>query len=392
MDNPHSALLWEMALRGAVAGVLLFHLLALTWFADTRVRRALRFPLAAFVTNLLAYLLCSAPPELNPLAMSPPALMPFGGTLGLFLLALCMAGLPFLWLSLRALFDDGFEISALLFWLPAGVAALGLVGHSGVVDGFATPAVRLGARQLFGLLQVVLVAALLWEVARGWRDDLVEPRRRARRWVALGLGVYAGVVVVLEWTLKDVPIGRALPSLHVAGMGGVALLLAGLSARYGLGELLGMEQLQAGHPAIPPAAILAEPTQPASATLAAPPKLQGLLTAAMQTDHLYRQEGLSLATLAQKLNTTDANLRALINQRLGFRNFNDFLHHHRLAEASQRLVAEELPILSIALGCGYGSIGPFNRAFKQRFGATPSEFRVAGKLKAGQIPTAKVAS
>ena len=50
----------------------------------------------------------------------------------------------------------------------------------------------------------------------------------------------------------------------------------------------------------------------------------------------------------------------------------------RPGEACERLrKAEEarLPVLSIALGVGYGSIGPFNRAFKARMGMTPTRFR-----------------
>jgi AraC-like DNA-binding protein len=35
------------------------------------------------------------------------------------------------------------------------------------------------------------------------------------------------------------------------------------------------------------------------------------------------------------------------------------------------------PILSIALGLGLGSIGPFNRAFKAATGLTPTAFRQA---------------
>jgi AraC-like DNA-binding protein len=43
----------------------------------------------------------------------------------------------------------------------------------------------------------------------------------------------------------------------------------------------------------------------------------------------------------------------------------------RLADPAQ----DHLPVLTIALDCGYGSIGPFNRAFKARFGVTPSQYR-----------------
>jgi AraC-like DNA-binding protein len=71
-------------------------------------------------------------------------------------------------------------------------------------------------------------------------------------------------------------------------------------------------------------------------------------------------------------------LRRAINRHLGYRNFNDFLHDYRLREAGQRLcdpAEAHLPVLTIALDCGYGSIGPFNRAFKSRFGLTPTQYR-----------------
>ncbi|OYV01489.1 MAG: AraC family transcriptional regulator, partial [Burkholderiales bacterium PBB5] len=108
------------------------------------------------------------------------------------------------------------------------------------------------------------------------------------------------------------------------------------------------------------------------------------LNQALAVDHVYRREGLTLADLAQALGLAEAPLRTLINQRLGFRNFNDFLHHHRLQEAMDRLGSEDLPILSIALECGYGSIGPFNRAFKQRLGMTPSDYRAAARVGRGR--------
>jgi AraC-like DNA-binding protein len=101
----------------------------------------------------------------------------------------------------------------------------------------------------------------------------------------------------------------------------------------------------------------------------------------MTEQRVHRQEGLTLAVLAQQLAMGEAALRSLINQELRYRNFNDFLHHYRLQEAAGRLQAEDLPILSIALDCGYGSIGPFNRAFRQRFGMTPTEYRAAARME-----------
>ena len=126
---------------------------------------------------------------------------------------------------------------------------------------------------------------------------------------------------------------------------------------------------------------------PAGATPLTEPKASAQLTRlqrAMTEDKLYHQDGLTLAALAQTLSLGEAALRTLINHELGYRNFNDFLHHYRLTEAAARLRAESLPILTIALDCGYGSIGPFNRAFKQRFGMTPTEYRVGGRLLSRQ--------
>ncbi|MFM9852583.1 MAG: helix-turn-helix domain-containing protein, partial [Sphingomonadaceae bacterium] len=42
-----------------------------------------------------------------------------------------------------------------------------------------------------------------------------------------------------------------------------------------------------------------------------------------------------------------------------------------LRDPSQR----EVPILTIALDAGFGSLAPFNRAFREAEGCTPSEFR-----------------
>jgi AraC-like DNA-binding protein len=73
----------------------------------------------------------------------------------------------------------------------------------------------------------------------------------------------------------------------------------------------------------------------------------------------------------------------VINQGLGYRNFNDFLHHYRIREACARLQRAEdahVPVLSIALDVGFGSIGPFNRAFKARVGMTPTAYRRSAPL------------
>ena len=57
----------------------------------------------------------------------------------------------------------------------------------------------------------------------------------------------------------------------------------------------------------------------------------------METDRLWKREGLGIADLAQELGTQEYLLRRAINRRLGYRNFNEFLHDYRLGEVARRL-------------------------------------------------------
>jgi AraC-like DNA-binding protein len=107
-------------------------------------------------------------------------------------------------------------------------------------------------------------------------------------------------------------------------------------------------------------------------------RLLAALRQLLEERQVYREERLTIGELARRLGTREHVLRRVINQGLGYRNFNEFLHAHRIREACERLRRAEdarLPILSIALGVGYSSIGPFNRAFKARIGMTPTRYR-----------------
>ena len=73
-------------------------------------------------------------------------------------------------------------------------------------------------------------------------------------------------------------------------------------------------------------------------------------------------------------------LRRLINGGLGHRNFADFVGAHRIAAARAALADPanaRASISALAFDLGYASLGPFNRAFKDATGQTPSEWRQA---------------
>ena len=98
----------------------------------------------------------------------------------------------------------------------------------------------------------------------------------------------------------------------------------------------------------------------------------------MTVERIYRQEGLTIATLATRLDLPEHRLRQVINEGLGHRNFNAFLNRYRIDEAKASLSdtgQRDVPVLTIAMDAGFQSIGPFNRAFKADTGLTPTEFR-----------------
>ena len=95
-------------------------------------------------------------------------------------------------------------------------------------------------------------------------------------------------------------------------------------------------------------------------------------------DEAWRREGLTIGDLARELDAPEHRPRRLINQRLGHRNFADFLNGHRIAAAQRRLAdpAEaRTTVAAIAFDLGFGSLGPFNRAFRAATGATPTDWR-----------------
>ena len=201
--------------------------------------------------------------------------------------------------------------------------------------------------------------------------------------LAAGLGTYVMLVLVFELVFVQGAAPRWLEVLNLVGIVVLSALIAVASARHTLDQWLGSRSTGVESLPLPAGADAANTSVLAdSPVLTRPPPalnrnaaLRERLLSAMREGRAYAQEGLTVAQLAQQVESNPTHLREIINLQLGYRNFNDFLHHYRVDEAAQRLKNQDLPILSIALDVGYGSIGPFNRAFKQLKGLTPSEFR-----------------
>lgn len=285
------------------------------------------------------------------------------------LIAVSVANVVLFWIFVRALFDDAFVPRPVHALAWAGVALLSLANCLlAVTQGaWALREITVGLQRAVPLLFAVLAAQA---AARHWRADLVEERRRLRLFIVVTGVTYT--VAMLAARLAS-PSGRLSPLLalvDVAAMLAMVAVIAGHLLRLGPSELF---------PLAEPAPSAAEP-EPAAPTGPDPAeeRLAQLLERTMAQERAYRDEGLSVSTLATRLAVPEYRLRRLINQRLGHRNFNAFVNGYRLAEASTALAdpqRRELPVLSIALEAGFQSIGPFNRAFKAATGLTPTEFR-----------------
>ena len=95
----------------------------------------------------------------------------------------------------------------------------------------------------------------------------------------------------------------------------------------------------------------------------------------MEEGKLYTQTGLTISDLADNLSIQEYRLRRIINQQLNYRNFNQFLNNYRIEDACSRLKETNTPVSTIALDVGYASLSVFNKAFRERYALTPTEFR-----------------
>ncbi len=88
---------------------------------------------------------------------------------------------------------------------------------------------------------------------------------------------------------------------------------------------------------------------------------------------------LKIADVAARLGEPEYRVSQGISTALGFANFNRWINHHRIARAKALLARpdERRSILEIAFACGFASLGPFNRAFRDEVGATPRAYRTA---------------
>lgn len=236
--------------------------------------------------------------------------------------------------------------------LVARVPAGGLMAEVQRVLGNAEGFVCVGA--------LVLVFA---EVFSGYGRNLSRPERRFR--LVFGLTFGALTAVTILWVLNA-------DANSLGGQLRAPITLLSASA-----AIIGTRYCLAFRKANP----LSVPKKAKTTTpVARDDALAKRIVSALQQDRNYATPELKVADLAALLGEQEYKVTQCITGTLGFRNFNQLINSHRIASAKAALADpanSDRPILSVAFDCGFNSVGPFNRAFKQHVGMTPREYRAA---------------
>jgi AraC-like DNA-binding protein len=264
------------------------------------------------------------------------------------------------WLFARTWFDDEVRVSpgsiGLVLLSIANVALLQLT--------FADkPPIFYVSAILFRITMLAFGVAGLWTAWRGRKDDLIEGRRRLRPLIIAAVGGYVILIGITEMIIFNGFGPRWF--MQIVGSSIVLVTLGCCTAMFGMRQTDLFGPVNAPPKATSPKATLDDPLAPK-------------LLAHMEAEMAHRDETLSIAKLAAQLGEQEYRLRRTINGQLGHRNFASFLNGYRLNEVKSALVdptQKDVPIITIALDAGFGSLGPFNRAFREAEGMTPSEFR-----------------
>lgn len=262
-----------------------------------------------------------------------------------------------LWLFWLMLLDDEQQVMARHFAV-AGVACLFKLGWAVEFAGFVLPFHPLRYIGTY-LIGAALMAHIVYRALAGRGDDMIEQRRLSRVVVAIVVASAGALNLAVE--LLGMSPNAAMLIGHALAL--TALLVTGW-------WLVSLDT-----------ALLA-PFLPSSQRAALVPAKDQVayqrLMAAVEADKIYLQPDLTVSRLAEKVGIPEHQLRSLINQTLGHRNFASFINGYRLSHAKAMLADPQrarIPILTIAYDSGFQTLSTFNRAFRAEYDEAPGDYR-----------------
>lgn len=302
--------------------------------------------------RIAAAIFCAAAAS-HTLTQSPAAFVSLGLAAGpVWVLSVMGAGL--FWAFGLELFGDSARLAPVRF-MPAAVLLA-----TGGLAAISPPDLARWlwlAQNVEGAVLILHLFVVIWI---GWRGDLVEARRRLRGPVLGAAALYALIVLAVQSAglfsqpAEQLSILAALSLLALSLAGGAVFLR-------GDPVLFGSTRREGGRNVAPQ-----------------DQHLLGRLREVFDRQELWREEGLTIRGLAARLGAPEHHLRRLINEGLGYRNFAAFINEHRI-EAAKRALADpakaRTSVATVAFEVGFSSLGPFNRAFREAVGETPSVWR-----------------
>lgn len=280
------------------------------------------------------------------------------GTATAFVAVIGNATCGWSWLATRSLFRRSDEDQK---WWPACAVVIMMassaVASLGLIDGMA---LRI-AGNLAKLGSSAMLLLAVAEPLHGWAN---EDNRKERQFRLSYAAIYVAILMIAVLAVDGAP------ESSEAFRSGVSIKVScAIAAVFGYALAL---RYRRDHPLN---SVLARPVQKPAALN---PELGEQLVSLIFGNRLYMEAELRVADLAKLAGAPEYKVTQCITGTLGFRNFNQMMNSYRIEEAKRRLADPKLahlPILTIALDCGFGSIGPFNRAFKADTGMTPLEYR-----------------
>ena len=271
------------------------------------------------------------------------------------------AGCAWFWLLSRCLFR---KQTGLIPWGGVVVASVMLI--EGTADWFihtSTPGTGSeSVRVMANAASMICIAAIVFvfhETLQGLGTIKNASERRFRLWFIAGFGLMTGVAVL--WVM-----GAYTGSFAARWHAELLTLCAVIGV---VGSRLAVEY-RLRHPLVS--------THQRHTDTALEAQLAERILKAIRDESLFTRTDLKVGDFAEHLGEQEYKVTRCISNRLAYRNFNHLLNTQRIERAKGLLndpAHDSMTIASIAFDCGYNSLGPFNRAFKQLTGTTPREYR-----------------
>lgn len=291
-----------------------------------------------------------------------------GENAGLFAPMLAIGGAggcAWAWLFTRALFRRDAAVSGWpLYLVGATVLVEGGFAASSIA-GVAGEGLRLFANAA-SFVCVSLLALVFVEALSGYSAEL---RRSERRFRMCYLAVFGGMLSFMMLWVLGAPEGSLAAQSQASAYLAFFLVVA-IGGRAAVAFRNANPLLERGDHA---GKTTAKNIDPSLVALAA--RIETFL----DRDEFYTRPGLKVADLSVALGEPDYRISQVISGVMEHANFNRLINARRIAKARIALADPERrdqQILAIALDCGFNSIGPFNRAFKND-GMTPRDYRTA---------------